>query len=66
VSYALAPAEQEPGHAIGRSGCAGTLTARPAGLLFLEEQAVSLSGPLHAVLAGFHEVVVDGHGVLRQ
>ncbi|HEY0998990.1 MAG TPA: hypothetical protein VGD83_05075 [Streptosporangiaceae bacterium] len=38
MPYAVAPAEQEPGHAIGRSGCSGTLTARPAGLLFLEEE----------------------------
>ena len=66
MPYAVALAEQEPGHAIGRSGCSGTLMARPAVLLFLEEQAVSLSSPLHAVLAGFREVVVDGHGVLRQ
>ena len=42
------------------------LAARPASPPCLEEQAVSLTGPLGVVLAGFHVVLVDGRGLLWQ
>jgi hypothetical protein len=41
-----------------------TLAARPASPPCLEEQPVSLGGPPGVVLDGFHEVFVDGHGLL--
>lgn len=60
MPYAVAWAEQQPGQALRRSGGSRTLTARPASLPCLEEQAVSLTGPLGVVLADFQEVLVDG------
>src|SRR6266480_5154570 len=41
-----------------------TLAARPASLPCLEEQPVSFAGPPGVILDGFHEVFVDGHGLL--
>jgi hypothetical protein len=40
------------------------LAARPVSLPCLEEQPVSFAGPLGVILDGFHEVFVDGHGLL--
>jgi hypothetical protein len=41
-----------------------TLAARSASLTCLEEQPVSFAGPPGVILDGFHEVFVDGHGLL--
>jgi hypothetical protein len=41
-----------------------TLAARPASPPCLEEQPVSFAGPPGVILDGFHEVFVDGHGLL--
>src|SRR5437588_4716138 len=40
------------------------LAARPASPPCLEEQPVSFTGPPGVILDGFHEVFVDGHGLL--
>jgi hypothetical protein len=40
------------------------LAARPASPPYLEEQPVSFAGPPGVILDGFHEVFVDGHGLL--
>lgn len=60
------PGGTAAGRALRPSGGSRTLTARPASPPCFEEQAVSLTGPLGVVLAGFHEVLVDGHGLLWQ
>src|SRR6266487_2530742 len=41
-----------------------TLAARPASPPCLAEQPVSFAGPPGVILNGFHEVFVDGHGLL--
>jgi len=41
-----------------------TLAARPASPPCLKEQPVSFAGPPGVILAGSHEVFVDGHGLL--
>jgi hypothetical protein len=41
-----------------------TLAARPASPPCLAEQPVSFAGPPGVILDGFHEVFVDGHGLL--
>jgi hypothetical protein len=41
-----------------------TLAARPASPPCLAEQSVSFAGPPGVILDGFHEVFVDGHGLL--
>ena len=44
--------------------CDQTLAARPASPPCLAEQPVSFAGPPGVILDGFHEVFVDGHGLL--
>jgi hypothetical protein len=41
-----------------------TLAARPASPPGLAEQPVSFAGPPGVILDGFHQVFVDGHGLL--
>jgi hypothetical protein len=52
------------GSAPGWSSGNQMLAVRPAGPPCLAEQPVSFAGPPGVILDGFHEVLVDGHGLL--